>query len=105
MTCRFCKEKAGFFQRVCCDCRKMVDAVGGLQPGVGFRKLLDALADTGASEEKIRRFMTADLGAGSLQDRLTAQLTNDLAAGLGQPSSMTAKDVSRIRREGPKPEE
>ena len=82
----------------------MTGAVGQLQPGVGFRTLLDALAKTGVAEEKIRRFLTADTGEGSLQDRLTAQMTNDLATGLGQVSDIKPADVRRIRREGPKPE-
>lgn len=98
--CLYCQEKAGWFKPVCKDCQGMLDAIGRLGPSFSFRDMLDALMATRASNEKIERFLEADIkGQGSIRDLITARMTNELARTVGQPTDTDADKVRRIREE------
>ncbi|MBI2066449.1 MAG: hypothetical protein HYW02_08475 [Deltaproteobacteria bacterium] len=100
MRCVYCRSKAGFLKRTCPDCVKFVEAVNQLPGSFGFRELLDVLFATGASDEKIRLFIDTDVdGTGSLRDHLTARMTNEVMAGLGQPSHLKADDIKKVKKE------
>jgi len=96
--CQYCQEKAGLFRRICRDCNKMLETLKGLSGGFSFRELLDRLMETKASNEKIERFLEADIqGMGSIRDMITARMTNQLAHTMGQPTDMEPKKVKLIR--------
>lgn len=98
MRCVYCQTKAGFFKRFCPDCAKLIAVVKGLPPSFGYRELLDSLLATGISPEKVEKFLDTDLdGTGSINDQITARMTNEVMAGLGQPSHMTARDVKKVK--------
>lgn len=96
--CQYCRFNAGFFRRICRDCTDLLEALKGLQGAFSFRELLDGLMQTNASNEKIERFLEADIqGMGSIRDMITARMTNQLAHTMGQPTDMAPKKVKMIR--------
>lgn len=98
--CLYCQAKAGWFKPVCKDCQSMLDTIGRLGPSFSFRDMLDALMATSASNEKIEKFLEADIkGQGSIRDLITARMTNELARTVGQPTDTDAEKVRRIREE------
>jgi hypothetical protein len=100
MKCIYCQTKAGFFKRLCADCAKLVETVNNLPTSFGYRDLLDALLGTGVGAVKIERFLDRDLdGSGSVNDQVTARMTNEVMAGLGQPSHMSGTDVKKVRED------
>lgn len=109
MKCVYCQGKAGLFKRICADCRRLADVFKSLPASYGFRELLDRWMATGVSNEKIDRFLNADVdGGGSIQDHLTARMTNEVMGALGQPSHMKAQDVKKVKQmvaEGKPPSE
>lgn len=66
---------------------------------MGFSELIDSLIDTGIQKDKVQQFLKADPhGKGSILDQVTAQLTNDLAKGMGvSQGALQTEDVKRIR--------
>ena len=99
MRCAYCQAKAGFFKRTCSDCIRLADALNTLSPSFGFRELLDKLMETGVANERIDRFLNADLdGSGSIQEHVTARMTNEVMAALGQPSHLKGDDVKRVKK-------
>jgi hypothetical protein len=100
MKCIYCQEKAGFFKRICPDCLKLVEILKAAPSTFGYRDLLDRLLATDVSNEKIEKFLDADVdGQGSINDQITARMTNEVMASLGQPSQMTATDVKKVRQD------
>ena len=98
--CRYCQEKAGFFKKICPQCHSLLAVIEGLGPFFSFRELLDQLGSTAASNEKIQKFLEADVdGRGSIRDRITARMTNQLAHTMGQPPTMDPITVKKIREE------
>ncbi|HCU23993.1 MAG TPA: hypothetical protein DF383_03170 [Deltaproteobacteria bacterium] len=98
--CIYCKEKSGFFKAVCSDCSVLLKAVQGLGASFSFREMLDALMATPASNEKIEKFLDADIqGQGSIRDFITARMTNELARTVGQPTDTDPLKVKKIREE------
>ena len=96
--CVYCEERAGFISRVCKDCRKLVACIKDLEASFGYRQLLDALLDTGVHPDKVERFMDADPDkTGSLNQQVTARMTNELMKDLGQPTEMKAEHVREIQ--------
>jgi len=76
----------------------MLGTLKDLGTGFSFRTLLDKLMATGASNEKIQRFLESDIkGQGSIRDFITARMTNQLAQTVGQPTNTDAKKVKAIR--------
>jgi len=97
--CVYCHDRAGFISKVCKDCRRLISSLKELGASFGYRQLLDALMDTGIDPDKIERFMEADPdGHGSLNQQVTARMTNELMTDLGQPTQMKAKDVGEIQK-------
>ena len=100
MRCAYCYDKAGFLKRTCPDCIRLVAAFNTLPPSFGYRLMLDTLLATGVSNEKIDRFLETDLdGSGSIQEKITARMTNEVMAALGQPSHLGAKDVKKVKEQ------
>lgn len=96
--CRYCHEPAGWFKKTCTDCQSLLAKLAELPVSFSFRQLLDKLMETPASNDKIQRFLEADLdGQGSLRDFITARMTNELAVTVGQPATMDAQRVKQIR--------
>ena len=100
MKCVYCQERAGFFKKLCPDCRRLVEALGALPPSSGYREILDTLLATEVPTAKIESFLDKDLDdRGSINDQLTARMTNQVMGSLGQPSQMTSVDVKKVRQE------
>lgn len=102
MKCAYCQDKAGFFKRICPDCNRLVDTVSSLhaQGTFGYRELLDTLLATGIDGAKIEKFLDADVeGRGSVNDLITARMTNQIMESLGQPSQMKGTDVKKVRQD------
>jgi hypothetical protein len=102
MKCVYCETKAGFFKRVCADCGRLVDTVRALHEkgAFGYRELLDTLIATGVDSQRIEKFLDADVdGRGSVNDQVTARMTNQIMESLGTPSRMTGKDVKQVRKD------
>ena len=72
------------------------------QRGEGMRRLLDALSATGASPEKIERFLDAEpcQGGGTIRDLMAAEMSNQLLAALGQRPTQSGADAKRLRERG-----
>lgn len=100
MKCIYCQEKAGFFKRFCHDCSKLVAIIKRAPSSFGYRELLDQLLATDVPSEKIEKFLDTDSdGTGSLNDQITARMTNQVMTSLGQPSQMTSRDVKQVRKD------
>ena len=100
MKCIYCQTKAGFFKRICPDCLKLVAVVKGLPPSFGYRQLLDELLATQVPSGTIEKFLDTDVdGGGSINDQITARMTNEVMGSLGQPSHMTAPDVKKVKED------
>jgi hypothetical protein len=106
VKCVYCQERAGFFKRVCKDCDRLVDTVKEIhgqaerEGGFGYRELLDTLIATGVDHAKIEKFLDADVdGRGSVNDQITARMTNQIMESMGQPSQMSGKDVKKVRKD------
>ena len=96
--CLYCREGAGFFAKVCTDCKKLLARVEELRGKVGYGQFLDGLEQTGVSKEKILKFLQADPeGRGSIQDQVTAEMTSELMRVMGISGRQTAQEVKRIR--------
>jgi len=69
-----------------------------LRGRVGFGEFLNELEHTGVTKEKIQIFLKADPdGKGSIQDRVTAEMTSELMKVMGLKGSQTPGEVKRIR--------
>lgn len=67
-----------------------------------MRGLLDALRATGASPERIERFLNAEprRSAGTIRDLMAAEMTNQLLAALGQRPTQSGAGAKRLRERG-----
>ena len=102
-SCNYCGEKAGILARTCKECRRLEEQARAYGGQVGFSELLDRLEETGVPPDKIMRFLKADPdGRGSVRDRLTADMTNELLKIMGINERQTPDDVERIRKSGEK---
>ncbi len=102
MRCLYCQEKAGFFKKICPDCSKLIHAFESLPKTYGYSQLLDQLLATEVPTQKIEKFLDTDVigeGQGTLNDQITARMTNEVMAGLGQPSNMTGEAVQQVRKD------
>lgn len=96
--CAYCGDRAGFWSRICRDCKKLLARVHGLLGRVGYGEFLDGLEQTGVSKEKIMAFLKADPeGEGSIQDQVTAEMASELMSVMGLKGRQTPEDVRRIR--------
>jgi hypothetical protein len=99
MKCPICNGKRSFFKSLCHDCQRLFNVVHQNLGKVGLSGLMDKLIETGIDKKKILHFLNTDpQGKGSVMDQITAQLTNNLAEGMGvKESDMKPEDVKRIR--------
>ncbi len=96
--CAYCGQKAGFWSRMCQDCKKLMACVDELRGNVGYGEFLAGLERTGVAKEKIMAFLTADPdGKGSVQDQVTAEMTTELMKVMGISGRQTPQEVKRIR--------
>ena len=96
--CLYCRERTGFFAKVCPDCKKLLACVDELRGKVSYGQFLDGLERTGIAKEKILKFLQADPeGKGSVQDQVTAEMTSELMKVMGISGRQTAHEVKRIR--------
>lgn len=96
--CIYCGDRAGWWSRICRDCKKLLSCVQTLRGKVGYGEFLDGLERTGISKEKIMKFLTADPdGNGSVQDQVTAEMTTELMKVMGIGGRQTPQEVKRIR--------
>jgi hypothetical protein len=97
-ACAYCGEKAGFWSRMCQDCKKLMARVQEVRGRVGYGEFLDELEKTGVAKEKIITFLKADPdGKGSVQDQVTAEMTTELMNVMGMSGRQTPEEVKRIR--------
>jgi hypothetical protein len=79
---------------------KLVEILKAAPQTFGYRDLLDHLLAADVPNEKIEKFLDSDVdGQGSINDQITARMTNEVMASLGQPSHMTASDVKKVRQD------
>lgn len=98
LRCVYCADRRSFWSRTCGDCKKLLARVDDLRGKVGYGEFLDGLDATGVDREKIVAFLKADPdGNGSIQDRVTADMTTELMKVMGIPGRQTAEEVKRIR--------
>ncbi|HEY7322324.1 MAG TPA: hypothetical protein VIE89_32575 [Candidatus Binatia bacterium] len=96
--CTYCGEGAGFWSRMCADCKKLLACVHEVKGRVSYGEFLDSLERTGVAKEKIMVFLKADPdGKGSIQDQVTAEMTTELMKVMGISGRQTAEEVKRIR--------
>jgi len=82
------------------DTVRSIHDQAGREGGFGYRELLDTLLATGIDPTKIEKFLDADVdGRGSVNDQITARMTNQIMESMGQPSQMTGKDVKQVRKD------
>ena len=97
--CIYCQESAGFWSKICKDCRTLLKKVNELRGRVGYGEFLSGLEKTGVTPDKILVFLKADpAGKGSIQDQVTAEMTNELLSVMGISERQTPQDVKRIRQ-------
>ncbi len=100
MRCRYCLEPAGWWRRRCRACRRLLQVFRAAR-GTDLATLLELWLATGATREKIERFLDADpQGEGSVRDQIAADRTNELLAALGQRGRQSVADVKRARERG-----
>jgi len=96
--CLYCRERTGFFAKVCADCKKLLACVDELRGKVSYGQFLDGLERSGVAKEKILIFLQADPeGKGSVQDQVTAEMTTELMKVMGISGRQSAQEVKRIR--------
>lgn len=101
MRCRYCHERAGWFRRVCADCRRLLAIYTRHQGQLGLLQFLDLFIATGLPREKIEAFMNADPnGQGNVKDQITADMSTELLGAMGVNVRQTADDVKQLRRQG-----
>ena len=97
--CIYCGDRSGFWSKICGDCTKLLARVDELRGRAGYGEFLDGLDETGVSREKIIVFLKADPeGKGSIQDKVTAEMTSELMQVMGLKGSQSAESVKQIRK-------
>ena len=101
MKCGYCRERAGWFSRVCADCRRLLAIYEAHKSQIGLLQFLDLFIETGLHREKIEAFLTADpRGEGSVKDRILADMSTELLGAMGVNTRQSAQDVKRLRERG-----
>ncbi len=101
MRCNICRRPAGWWRRRCAACTTLWALYVARPEGSALPDLLAAFEATGHSQGEISAFLSADpRGAGSIQDELAAEMTNQLLGALGRNHRQTASEVKRLRQRG-----
>lgn len=100
-SCRICGKSRSPFRALCAPCQTLFNVVQQNLGTTGFSELIDRLIATGIDKAHVKFFLEANpRGQGSILDQIIAQLTNNLAEGMGvKENEMSASDVRRIREE------
>lgn len=100
-ACRLCQKKRPLFKALCRDCERLFAVVKKNIGLLGLGQMMDELIATGIDKKQILNFLKQDpVGKGSFMDQITAELTNNLASGMGvRKEILTAADVKRIREQ------
>ena len=98
-SCLLCAVPHWRWQPYCVDCKRLFTTVQLHMGKMGLSQLMDELIATGIPRARILKFLTADpYDKGSLMDQILAQLSNNLAEGIGvKGQGMSPADVKRIR--------
>jgi hypothetical protein len=100
MRCRLCRRPAPWFRRRCATCAALWNAYASNR-GASPREMMALFAATGAASEHIDLFLQSDPdGAGTIRDRIAAEMTNQLLEALGQVRRQTPEEVRRLRERG-----
>lgn len=101
MRCRYCAEYVGLFRRRCAECGALLDLYERHRGDIALSELLDRFIATGVTRGKIEAVLDRDPdGSGSIRDRVTADMANQLLAAMGVAPNQTATDVRRLRERG-----
>ncbi len=101
--CIYCEDSAGLWSKICKDCKRLLKKVEELRGRVGYGEFLSGLEETGVVPDKILVFLKADPeGKGSVQDQVTAEMTNELLSVMGMSERQSPQDVKRIRQSNDK---
>jgi hypothetical protein len=70
-------------------------------PGADMGTLMDLFIASGASRDKVEKFLNADPhGHGTVRDQIAKDMTNQLLEALGQRGRQTVAQVKRVRERG-----
>ena len=98
MRCAYCRERAGFFRRICTTCAKVIAVVEKAGGEVGLAGLVDIFAAQGLTRDQVDRVLDAQIGdRPTVRDHLTSNMANHLMRNLGMPGRQTPEDVRRVR--------
>ena len=101
MKCAYCRERAGWFKRICKDCQRLHEMYTQQRGQLSLLQFLDICIETGLPREKIEAFMNADPhGNGSVKDQITADMSSELLGAMGIRVQQTAQDVKHLRNKG-----
>jgi hypothetical protein len=101
MKCSYCQHQAGAFAKICQDCQQLLAIYETHKGQIGLLQFLDLFIETGLSREKIEAFLAADpQGAGSVKDRILADMSTELLGAMGVNAQQSAQDVKRLREKG-----
>ncbi len=98
--CKICCHKKLSLKSWCKECNKLFSLVQKNLGILGLGQMIDALIATGIPKDRIKKFLESDpWGQGSILDQITAQLTNNLASGIGvKGADVSAQDVAQQRK-------
>jgi len=100
MRCRHCQEPAGWWRRLCGDCRQLAEVFTAHRGG-DMGTMMELFLATGAPRSKVERFLESDIaGAGAVRDLIAADMTNQLLEAFGQRRRQTPDEVRRLRERG-----
>lgn len=101
MKCRSCRQPAGWLRRRCPSCSTLWAIFVSNRGAATPRQFFHLFAASGVSPEKVRVFLESDPdGSGSIQDRIAADMTNDLFEALGRSRRQSPDEVKRLRQKG-----
>jgi hypothetical protein len=101
MKCIYCQKQAGWFAKICTDCRRLLGIYERHGGQIGPLQLLDLFIETGLPREKIEAFLAADpRGEGSVKDRILADMSTELLGAMGVHAPQSVQNVKRLREKG-----
>jgi len=101
MKCSYCRRQAGWFAKICSDCRRLLAIYAAHKGQIGLLQFLDLFIETGLPREKIEAFLAADPhGEGSVKDHILADMSTELLGAMGVNAQQSAQDVKRLRDKG-----
>lgn len=101
MKCRLCHRSADWLRRRCATCASLWE-VYETNRGAPLHVLLPLFEATGATSDHVGAFLAGDPdGSGAVQDRIAADMANQLFEAFGGTKGIqTADGVRRLRARG-----